>query len=106
MAMKLTTAIKACVFGLSLATVPFTYAAPNQEPTSAPITQSVGQQVNINTADAATIAGSLKGIGMKKAEAIVAYRKENGPYKAVDDLMSVKGIGQKTLEQLRPQVSI
>ena len=53
--------------------------------------------VNVNTADAKTIADALSGIGQKKAEAIVKYRTENGPFKAVDDLTHVSGIGKKTL---------
>jgi competence protein ComEA len=62
--------------------------------------------VNINRADAATLASSLRGIGLRKAEAIVAYRTEHGPFKSVDDLANVKGIGERTLEQLRPMLSI
>lgn len=53
--------------------------------------------VNINTADAKTISESLDGIGMKKAEAIVSYRKEKGPFKTSDELSNVKGIGEKTV---------
>lgn len=53
--------------------------------------------VNINTADAKTISESLDGIGMKKAEAIVSYRKEHGPFKTSEDLSKVKGIGEKTV---------
>jgi competence protein ComEA len=55
--------------------------------------------VNINTADAATIAKALDGIGLSKATAIVAYREEHGPFKNVDDLTQVKGIGKATLER-------
>jgi competence protein ComEA len=55
-------------------------------------------QVNINTADAQTLAAELKGVGEKKAQAIVDYRVENGPFKSVTDLTSVKGIGDKLLE--------
>jgi competence protein ComEA len=55
--------------------------------------------VNINTADADTIAKSLTGIGQTKAKAIVAYREEHGPFKSVDDLTQVKGIGQATLQK-------
>jgi competence protein ComEA len=51
--------------------------------------------VNINTADAKTMSDALAGIGMKKAEAIVADRTKNGPFKAVDDLKRVPGIGDK-----------
>jgi len=64
------------------------------------------RQVNINTADAPSIADALQGIGLRKAEAIVAYRNEHGPFKSVDELVNVKGIGAKTLEQLRPRVSL
>src|SRR5262245_51019082 len=48
--------------------------------------------VNINTADARTIAKELKGIGVARAQAIVAYRNEHGPFKTADDLARVKGI--------------
>ncbi len=55
-------------------------------------------QLNINTADAETIAAELKGVGEKKAQAIIDYRTMHGPFKSVTDLTSVKGIGDKTLE--------
>ena len=54
--------------------------------------------VNINTADAQTISESLKGIGQKKAEAIIKYRTEKGDFKTVNDLANVSGIGPKTVE--------
>lgn len=54
--------------------------------------------VNVNTADAATIAAELKGVGEKTAQAIVAYREEHGPFKTLEDLDAVKGIGTKVLE--------
>ncbi len=63
------------------------------------------KMINLNTASAAELAG-LKGIGEKKAQAIVAYREQNGSFKTVDDLTQVKGIGPKLLEQLRPQVTV
>jgi competence protein ComEA len=53
--------------------------------------------VNVNTADASTIATALTGVGEKKAEAIVADRTKNGPFKTVDDLKRVSGIGEKTI---------
>lgn len=53
--------------------------------------------VNVNTADAATIAESLNGVGLKKAEAIVADRVKNGPFKSAEDLTRVNGIGAKTI---------
>ena len=57
--------------------------------------------VDINTADAKTLATELVGIGAAKAEAIVAYRETNGPFKRLDELLKVKGVGKKTLEQNR-----
>jgi competence protein ComEA len=60
--------------------------------------------VNINKADAATLTSSLDGIGPSKAAAIVAYRDEHGPFKTVDDLSHVKGIGPATLERNRSAV--
>ena len=56
------------------------------------------QPVNINTADAPTLATALRGVGESKAEAIVAYREANGAFKSADDLVNVKGIGEKTVE--------
>jgi len=61
--------------------------------------------VNINSASAAQLA-ELKGIGSAKAEAIVAFRDKSGPFKSVDDLQQVSGIGEKLLAKLRPQVTV
>lgn len=61
--------------------------------------------ININTADVAALT-SLKGIGAKKAEAIVAWRKANGAFKSVDQFAKVKGIGEKTLEANRKNIRI
>jgi competence protein ComEA len=57
--------------------------------------------VNINTADAKTIAKELSGIGLSKAEAIVAYREKNGPFKSAEDLAKVQGVGAKTVERIK-----
>jgi len=62
--------------------------------------------ININSADAATIEHELKGIGSAKAQAIVKYRQQNGPYKSVDELVNVSGIGEKTLAKIRSQISV
>jgi len=56
------------------------------------------QPVNVNTASADEIAESLKGVGLSKAAAIVSYRSENGPYKHMDELVNVKGIGIRTVD--------
>ena len=57
--------------------------------------------IDINTADANTLAASLTGIGAAKAEAIVAYREANGPFKNLEELVNVKGVGEKTVEKNR-----
>jgi len=61
--------------------------------------------VNINTASKDELI-ALPGIGPAKAQAIVDYRKLNGPFKAVDDLKNVKGIGAKRLDKLRPELTV
>ena len=62
--------------------------------------------VNINTADAQTIAKELNGIGAKKAQAIVEYRKANGKFKTIESLTAVKGIGLKTVEKNRDAIEL
>lgn len=61
--------------------------------------EQVATVININTADAEAIAGALSGVGLKKAEAIVAYREANGSFKSLEEVTDVKGIGAKTLEK-------
>jgi len=60
--------------------------------------------VNINQADAATIAKSLDGIGQSRAQAIVDWRTAHGPFKKADDLHHVKGIGKATIERNRDAI--
>lgn len=62
-------------------------------------------KVNINTATAQELT-ALPGIGPAKAEAIIQYREANGPFKAVDELNKVKGIGDKILEKIKDEITI
>lgn len=62
--------------------------------------------VNVNTADAAAIAEELNGVGVKKAQAIVNYREENGQFKTIESLTEVKGIGIKTVEKNRDAIEL
>ena len=65
-----------------------------------------GERININTADVATIDRVLVNVGPSKAEAIVAYRKEHGAFKSVEQLAMVKGIGLKTVEKNRDRIAL
>lgn len=62
-------------------------------------------KLNINSASAAEIAAEMKGVNPKLADAIVPYRKANGPFKSLEDLDKVKGIGATTLENNKNIVS-
>jgi competence protein ComEA len=68
------------------------------------LTSSSDALININTADSEALE-TLPGIGPALAARIIAYREENGPFGTVDDLLNVKGIGEVTLDKLRPLIS-
>ncbi|MDD0843127.1 ComEA family DNA-binding protein [Pseudomonas sp. Gutcm_11s] len=68
--------------------------------------QQVEGQINLNTADVATLEAGLLGIGPAKAQAIVDHRNSNGPFASVDELLEVKGIGPATLEKNRDKLSV
>jgi competence protein ComEA len=61
--------------------------------------------VNVNTADSETLQ-TLPGTGPVTADKIIAYREEHGPFGVVDDIIGVKGIGEATLEKLRPLITV
>ena len=63
-------------------------------------------RVDINRADAATLAEVLNGVGLAKAEAIVAHRQQHGPFRSVEQLAEVKGIGLKTVEKNRDRITL
>jgi competence protein ComEA len=62
--------------------------------------------VNINNADAATIARELKGVGLKRAQAIVDYRAKHGPFKSADELALVKGLGHHAIDKNRGDIRV
>lgn len=69
-----------------------------------PMAGWAAELININTADVPTLE-QVKGIGPSKAQAIVDYRKTNGPFASVDDLAKVHGFGQKSIAKIKPQVT-
>jgi competence protein ComEA len=64
------------------------------------------ERININTADAATLDRVMDGVGPAKAAAIVEHRRVHGPFRTVDQLVNVKGIGPATLEQNRARIMV
>ena len=77
----------------------------NDEAVNANQTLASMTQVNINEADADTLA-TLKGIGKDRALKIIEYREQNGPFQKAEDIMKVKGIGQKIFEQNKDFIAI
>lgn len=87
------------------------YVAKEGEELTQPVMQSVTMngnedgKVRINSATAEDLQ-KLQGIGPSKASAIIAYRDEHGPFKTVEDLLQVSGIGEKTLENMKDEIVI
>ncbi|HWD33508.1 MAG TPA: helix-hairpin-helix domain-containing protein [Pseudomonas sp.] len=85
-------------------------AAPGAEsmtsPTPVIATQQTSTRLDLNTADAPTLQSTLAGIGKTKAEAIVAYREENGGFATVDELLEIKGIGKALLDRNRDKLTV
>jgi competence protein ComEA len=62
-------------------------------------------QVNLNTATVADLQ-QLPGVGAKVAARIVDYRQKQGPFKRIEELMNIQGIGEKSFLKLRPQITV
>ena len=77
-------------------------AADAQEVGAAPAPATV----NINSADAATLAEALSGVGVSRAEAIVRYREMYGPFESIEELVEVSGVGSATLERNRERIAL
>lgn len=99
MIMTKTTWFATAIFLFSLLAAPWSLAADD------PVSDSSEMvQIDINTADAAAIAAALDGVGLVKAQEIVAYREMFGAFKTIDELMDVKGIGAGTLARNRDRI--
>lgn len=66
----------------------------------------LAEVININTADKETLMTVMKGVGEKRAEAIIDYREKNGPFKSVDDLANISGIGESIIEDNRKNLTV
>jgi competence protein ComEA len=74
-------------------------------PPTAAAPQPPGEKVNLNTASADELQ-TLPGIGPSYAQRIVEYRDKNGPFKKVEDLLNVRGIGEKTFDRIRDRITV
>lgn len=67
---------------------------------------SFAELLDLNSADAGTIADTMVGVGPEKAAEIVQYRDQHGPFTSLEQLVDVKGIGSKTIERNRQRVTV
>ena len=88
-----------------LATLPSGVASAQVKPTGTASKPAPAITVNINTASARDLEG-LPGIGAKTAARILEYRQKNGPFKKVEELMNVRGVGEKNFLKLKPQLTV
>ncbi|WP_170174637.1 ComEA family DNA-binding protein [Serratia microhaemolytica] len=84
---------------------PATTAANSKSSGDKPIAEEQNR-VSINQASAEKLASTLSGIGLKKAEAIVRYREQNGPFTQIEQLQEVPGIGAALIERNRHRLKI
>jgi len=82
----------AAVLSLTMISLPATAITVKNPPLSS--TEQTTKQINLNTASAGVLAKSFKGIGKKRAEAIVDYRQNHGHFKSVAELSAVHGLGK------------
>ena len=92
----------ALVLALAGVTAGRAVAAPPAAPKAA---VSEARPIDINTADSATLE-SVPGIGKSLSQRIVSFREKNGPFQSVDDLLKVQGVGEKSIQKLRPYLTV
>ena len=80
--------------------------AQEQKPAATSAVDPASGRVNINSADAQTLATGLKGVGESRAIEIVRYREAYGPFASIDELTEVKGIGKSTLDSNRDLITL
>jgi competence protein ComEA len=104
--MKLSTLLK-WLFTLLICTTVGVVLSPltQKAPVAARRESLSSDKIDINTATVAQLE-SLPHIGTKTAQAIIAYRTQHGPFKKADDLTKVRGIGEKTFEELKKHITL
>ncbi|MCD6329093.1 MAG: ComEA family DNA-binding protein [Candidatus Cloacimonetes bacterium] len=69
------------------------------------VTEDIAGKINLNTASISQLM-NLKGIGEKKAQAIIDYRNEHGSFKTIEEIMNVKGIGQGIFDKIKNRIEV
>jgi competence protein ComEA len=95
------------VLSSSLSAQPAAPTPQGGRATKPPVTATVvsTEVVNLNSATAAQIA-SLPGVGPKTAELVIQYRTKNGPFKKIEEVMNVRGIGEKSFLKIKDQLTV
>ena len=100
------TVLSIVAFALLLTASPSSALAGQSKPAARGVEKPASPAVvNLNTASATDLEG-LPGIGAKTAARILEYRQKNGPFKKVEELMNVRGVGEKNFLKLKPQLTI
>ena len=86
---------------LSTTIIPL-HASPPLKP---PAAQTVSTKINLNKADLSTLTGSFKGIGKKRAQAIITYRDSHHGFKSIEELADIKGFGQHFMDINREKLN-
>lgn len=84
----------------------FSVAFANESESVSESSEMAFEVVNINSADANTLAQTLTGVGVKRAQQIVAWRETHGPFTAVEQLLNIKGIGEATLAKNKSRIQL
>lgn len=98
---KIVTALM-LVFVLACASAAPVAAAPPALPKA---TASEARPVDLNSADSAALE-TVPGIGKSLSQRILAFREKNGPFQSVDDLLKIQGVGEKSIQKLRPYLTV
>lgn len=91
--------IIAILLSFFVMSLPLHAAQLTPQPSKSPV------RIDLNTVDVAKLTGSFKGIGKKRAEAIIAYRDSHSGFKSIEELAEVKGLGQKFMEKNREKLN-
>lgn len=93
------------IASLFMLSIPLQVLAADKTVEPSLVAMSMSEKVNINTATSEQFA-AIKGIGKKKAQAIIDYRQDKGDFVSVEQLLNVKGIGKGTLKKIEPFLTL